>query len=37
LNLAQKENEQAIDRLHACTANDSWPTGYEETRVFDFL
>jgi hypothetical protein len=37
LNLAQKENEQAIDRLHACIANDSWPTGYEETRVFDFI
>jgi hypothetical protein len=37
LNLAQKENEQAIDRLHACIANDSWPTGYEEPRVFDFI
>jgi hypothetical protein len=37
LNLAQKENEQAIDRLHACIANDSWPTAYEEPRVFDFI
>jgi hypothetical protein len=37
LNLAQKENEQAIDRLHACIANDYWPTGYEELRVFDFI
>jgi hypothetical protein len=37
LNLAQKENEQAIDRLHACIANASWPTGYEEPRVFDFI
>jgi hypothetical protein len=37
LNLAQKENEQAIDRLHACITNDSWPTGYEEPRVFDFF
>jgi hypothetical protein len=35
--LAQKENEQAIDRLHACLANDSWPTGYEEPRIFDFI
>lgn len=37
LNLAQKDNELAIDRLHACMANDVWPTGYEEPRIFDFL
>jgi RNA polymerase sigma factor (sigma-70 family) len=34
---AQKENEQAIDRLHACQASGSFPTGYEETRQFDYL
>jgi len=34
LSVAQTENEQAIDRLHACLASDSWPTGYEEPRVF---
>jgi len=37
LNRAQKENEQAIDRLHYCIANHSWPTGYEEPRIFDFI
>jgi len=34
---AQKENEMAIDRLQGCLANDHWPSGYEEPRLFDFL
>jgi hypothetical protein len=37
LAIAQKENEIAMDRLKACLDSDSWPTGYEEQRLFDFL
>ncbi|MFM7845929.1 MAG: PD-(D/E)XK nuclease-like domain-containing protein [Planctomycetota bacterium] len=37
LALAQRDNEAAIDRLKACLAEERWPTGYEETRLFDFL
>jgi hypothetical protein len=37
LSAAQKENEQAIERLKECRARDSWPTGYEELRTFDYL
>ena len=37
LTVAQRENEAAIDRLRACLADERWPTGYEETRPFDFL
>ena len=33
----QLENEQAIDRLKACTESGQWPTGYEEPRLFDYL
>jgi hypothetical protein len=34
---AQKENEAAIERLKRCLATDTWPTGYEECRVFDAI
>jgi hypothetical protein len=37
LAIAQKENEEAIARLVKCRASDSWPTGYEDVRVFDYL
>jgi hypothetical protein len=37
LDYAQKENEAAIERLKACQAANSWPTGYEERRVFDSI
>ncbi|MEY3227344.1 MAG: Exodeoxyribonuclease 8 [Planctomycetota bacterium] len=37
LTAAQRENEEAIDRLRACLAEEDWPTGYEERRLFDFL
>jgi len=37
LALAQKENEAAIGRLIECERTDSWPTGYEEPRIFDYL
>ena len=34
---AQKENEAAIERLKRCVATDTWPSGYEEVRVFDAI
>jgi len=37
LAVAQKENEQAMARLAKCRATDSWPTGYENIRTFDYL
>ena len=37
LGIAQRENEQAIERLTACEASNCWPTGYEELRVFDAI
>jgi hypothetical protein len=37
LNQAQKENEAAIERLKACEVLGTWPTGYEERRVFDSI
>ena len=37
LSQAQKENETAIERLKRCVATDTWPTGYEECRVFDYV
>lgn len=37
LGLAQKDNEDAIERLKRCREHDHWPTGYEEIRVFDWI
>lgn len=37
LGSAQRENEQAVERLKACEASNVWPTGYEELRVFDAI
>ncbi len=37
LGIAQKDNEQAIGRLIHCRATDTWPSGYEELREFDWL
>ena len=37
LTVAQRENEEAMDRLKACLAEERWPTGYEEPRLFDFI
>jgi hypothetical protein len=34
---AQKENEAAIERLKRCIATDTWPSGYEEVRLFDCI
>jgi len=37
LGIAKSENEQAIERLKKCYAQDRWPTGYEEMRTFDSI
>jgi len=37
LGIAQKENEEAIARLRKCRETDTWPTGYESVRTFDFI
>lgn len=37
LAIAQKDNEEAVKRLRYCRATDTWPTGYEELRTFDWL
>lgn len=37
LAVAQKENEQAMTRLAKCRETDTWPTGYEDIRTFDYL
>lgn len=34
---ATRENDAAIERLRRCLESESWPTGYEECRVFDCL
>jgi hypothetical protein len=37
LGIAQKDNEEAIERLKACRDRDHYPTGYEDIRVFDWI
>ena len=37
LGIAQKENEEGIERLKACRERDHWPSGYEDIRVFDWI
>lgn len=37
LDYCQRENEAAIERLKICESTGLWPTGYEETRVFDAI
>ncbi|MEX0716605.1 MAG: PD-(D/E)XK nuclease-like domain-containing protein [Planctomycetaceae bacterium] len=37
LGIAERENEQAIERLGRCERSGHWPTGYEERRVFDCI
>jgi len=34
---AQKENEEAVKRLRQCRESGFWPTGYEDTRAFDWM
>ena len=31
---ARQENEAAIERLRQCILEDTWPTGYEDRRIF---
>jgi hypothetical protein len=37
LGIAQKENEEGIERLKGCRERDQWLTGYEDIRVFDWI
>ncbi|MBI3865538.1 MAG: PD-(D/E)XK nuclease-like domain-containing protein [Planctomycetia bacterium] len=37
LSVVERENMAAIARLKRCEANDYWPSGYEEIRLFDVL
>jgi hypothetical protein len=37
LGIAQKENEEAIERLKRCRECNFWPTGFEEIRIFDWI
>ncbi len=37
LGIAQRENEEAIERLKLCRERDHWPTFYEDVRVFDWI
>lgn len=37
LGIAQKENEEGIERLKICRERDHYPTGYEDIRVFDWI
>jgi hypothetical protein len=37
LDEARRENEAAIARLRRCQETDTWPTGYEDERFFDYL
>ncbi|MBI1374087.1 MAG: hypothetical protein GC159_15310 [Phycisphaera sp.] len=37
LAVAQKENEEAVKRLRRCRETNTWPTGYEDMRTFDWI
>lgn len=37
LGIAQKDNEDAIERLKGCRERDQWPSGYEDIRIFDWI
>lgn len=37
LGIAERENEDAIERLKRCETANDWPTGYEDLRVFDAI
>jgi len=37
LDAAQRENEQAMDRLKQCSASGVWPTGYEDLRTIEYV
>jgi len=37
LDATARENLAAIERLKICRAQDRWPTGYEQIRIFDYI
>ncbi|MDL5053332.1 PD-(D/E)XK nuclease-like domain-containing protein [Oscillatoria laete-virens NRMC-F 0139] len=37
LDAAQRENEEAMDRLKQCQTSGVWPTGYEELRTLELV
>jgi len=37
LDVAERDNEAALERLVRCRQLDHWPTGYEELRLFNYL
>lgn len=37
LGICQRENEDAIARLKVCKETDTWETGYEQLRTFDWI
>ncbi|MGE3805994.1 MAG: PD-(D/E)XK nuclease-like domain-containing protein, partial [Gemmataceae bacterium] len=37
LAIAQQDNETAIERLKHCRETSTWPTGYEELRIYDHV
>jgi len=37
LGAAKTENERAIERLKVCRDKDTWPSGYESIRKFDWM
>ncbi|MBI1373708.1 MAG: hypothetical protein GC159_13360 [Phycisphaera sp.] len=37
LGVAQKDNEEAVKRLRRCRETNTWPTGYEDMRTFDWI
>ncbi len=37
LDQAEKDNDEAIDRLAKCRAEDVWPTGFEDLQTIDYL
>ncbi len=37
LGAAQRENEEAMGLLRKCMETDTWPSGYEDLRTFDYI
>ncbi|MFQ5734291.1 MAG: PD-(D/E)XK nuclease-like domain-containing protein [Planctomycetaceae bacterium] len=37
LGIAQRDNEETIERFKCCEASNDWPTGYEDLRIFDAI
>ncbi len=37
LGIAQRDNEETIERFKRCEASNDWPSGYEDLRIFDAI